>query len=86
MFPQFLYLPTFVVLLSGCHGKECHDDGYCDRSGEVPVCRCKQGFNGDGFSCEGNFLLRRNPCEQFINDRTILILVYFSPAEISSDL
>ena len=51
-----------TVPLTGCHGKECHEHGYCDRSGNVPVCRCKSGFRGDGGLCEGNPILRNNPC------------------------
>ena len=51
---RIIIILIVIVPLTGCHGKECHDDGYCYRSGVVPGCRCNQGFKGDGVLCQGN--------------------------------
>ena len=33
-----------------CMGVDCHRDAFCD---PIRGCLCKDGFQGDGVSCEG---------------------------------
>ena len=60
LFGQTLQTFLATVDLSGCHGSECADNAHCDRSGNVPTCRCNQGYQGNGLSCAGKSEQRNN--------------------------
>ena len=49
--------------LEGCgeEKRKCHGQAKCVVRDGVEFCSCNIGFQGDGFSCEGKGIVRKNP-------------------------
>ena len=37
-----------------CISSPCHTNAKCNNTISSYICKCKEGFNGDGTECEGN--------------------------------
>ena len=45
----------------------CHTDAYCINTIGSYLCRCNNGFNGDGFRyCKGNFNFSEYKCRKIV--------------------
>lgn len=55
-------------------GHSCDENATCMNLNTKYTCKCNQGFQGDGITCEGNVLFKiyvtYNPC-QYISSRTL---------------
>ena len=43
----------FVVIIECGSYDGCHSDATCNNTDGSYTCECKEGFTGDGFTCDG---------------------------------
>lgn len=55
-------------MISGC-SPLCDPNAFCDDGGELPVCVCKPGFQGNGQSCIGQLY-------SFLKQQSIFLSVF----------
>ena len=47
-----IWIFYLLAVISGC-SPSCDPNAFCDEDGELPVCVCNPGFQGDGQNCTG---------------------------------
>jgi hypothetical protein len=46
----------FSLDINECLADPCHVNGICTNTAGSYVCRCKTGFSGNGFQCDGKLV------------------------------